>query len=54
MRDLMILKGEFDKEKREIDMSHTMEKRELTDMIETFDEETKERLDMLKDQYNAE
>jgi len=42
MRDLNILKGEFDWEKWEIDMSHTMEKWELTDMIETFEEETKE------------
>jgi len=52
MWDLTILKGEFDKEKWEIDMSHTMEKWELIDMIDTFDEETKERLDALKEAFN--
>lgn len=54
MRDLNILKGEFDREKREIDMSHTMEKRELSDMIETFEEETKERMQRLKEQHDSE
>jgi len=35
-----------------MDMSHNMEKRELIDMIDTFDEETKERLDALKEAFN--
>jgi len=48
----MILKGEFDKEKKEIEMSHNMEKRELVDMIDTFDEETKVRLEALKEAFN--
>lgn len=30
-------------------MSHNMEKRELSDMIETFEEETKERMQRLKE-----
>lgn len=43
IRDRDILKSEYDLEKKEIHASHDMEKRELTDMIETFDEEANAR-----------
>ena len=48
IRDLTILKNEYDKEKAEIEQSHNMERRELQDMIETFDEEAKRRQDELQ------
>jgi len=50
-RDLDILKTEFDKEKMEIEQSHEMEKKELSDMIETFDEVTAEKKKKLRDDY---
>ena len=52
MRDMTILKNEFEKEKMEIDHSHTMEVKELSDMIETFDEETKDKMNDLKRTFN--
>ena len=42
------MKNEYDKEKAEIEQSHNMERRELQDMIETFDEEAKRRQDELQ------
>jgi hypothetical protein len=48
-RDLAILKGEFDKEKDEIEKAHMMETMELEDMIITIEEEEKSKLSKLKD-----
>jgi hypothetical protein len=48
-RDLAILKGEFDREKDDIEKSHMMETMELEDMIITIEEEEKAKLSKLKD-----
>lgn len=52
-RDLTILKGEFDKEKTEIDRAHMMERQELEDMISTIEEEETAKLAKLKEDADA-
>lgn len=52
-RDLSIIKAEFDREKHEIDNSHTMERQELRDMIETIDEEENAKLKKMKDDFES-
>ena len=39
MRDLAIIKDEFDLEKEDIKQSHEQERNELTDLIETMQED---------------
>jgi uncharacterized protein YfbU (UPF0304 family) len=52
-RDLSIIKAEFDREKLEIENSHTMERQELRDMIETIEEEENAKLKKMKDDFES-
>jgi hypothetical protein len=53
LRDLNILKSEFDMEKNDIDRGHDMEKTELEDMISTIEEEENAKLAKLKELFEG-
>jgi hypothetical protein len=50
-RDVGIIKSEFDMEKSEIWKSHSQERQELRDMIETIEEEEQQKLNDMEDLY---
>lgn len=53
MRDLAIIKDEFDLEKEDIKQSHEQERNELTDLIETMQEDEKQKERDLKDRFDG-
>lgn len=53
LRDVKIIKDEFDAERREIDQSHREETRELHDMIETIREEEDGKLLLMRREFEA-
>ena len=53
LRDVKIIKDEFDTEKREIDFSHREETRELQDMIETIREEEEGKLAKMRSEFDG-
>ena len=53
IRDVEIIKNEFDSDKEYIDMSHSQERQELLDMIETIRENEENKLNEMRNVFES-